>query len=68
MSEKSGLYDKYEVYEDGEPVDDCFVLEPESDEAARVALWAYAMACDDDELQRDIITWIAGMEGPIIYD
>jgi len=35
-----GLYSKYEVYKDGEAVPNSFVLEPESDDAAREALLA----------------------------
>lgn len=47
---EEGLYAKYEVRKDGEPVEECFVLEPEDDRAARAALKAYAAATDNDEL------------------
>ena len=53
-----GLYEKYEVRKDGEPVEDCFVLEPESDSAAREALIEYAEHTDDDELATDLREWI----------
>lgn len=60
----SGLYEKYEVLKDGEPVEDCFVLEPESDKAARLALEEYARRTDDEELAQDLREWVAiiGME------
>lgn len=58
-----GLYAKYEVYKDGEEVEDCFVLEPESDPAAREALVAYAMHTDSDELATDLAEWVADIEG-----
>lgn len=54
-----GLYGKYEVRKNGEPVEDCFVLDPESDPAARVALSAYADATDDDSLAEDLREWLA---------
>ena len=53
-SEKRGLYGKYEVTKDGESVEDCFVLEPEDDRAARVALKAYAAATENGELAKDL--------------
>jgi len=53
MSE-SGLYTKYEVRKDGEPVEDCFVLEPGDDRAARAALKAYAAATENDDLADDL--------------
>lgn len=56
------LYNKYRVTENGEQVEDCFVLEPESDEAARIALHTYAAAIDDDELAADIREWLAAIE------
>lgn len=57
----SGLYAKYEVREDGQPVEDCFVLEPETDSAARVALAAYAGHTDDEALRRDLNEWLGEM-------
>lgn len=53
MTER-GLYGKYEVIKDGEPITDCFVLEPEDDRAARVALKAYAAATENEELAEDL--------------
>lgn len=53
-----GLYEKYEVRKDGEIVEDCFVLEPESDSAAREALITYAERTDDDELAADLREWV----------
>lgn len=57
----TGLYDKYEVYEDEEPVEDCFVLEPKDDPAAKAALLAYARTVDNIELRRDIIEWVESL-------
>lgn len=50
----SGLYEKYEVYEDGEPVADCFVLEPYDDPAAREALLRYAEETEDEDLAKSL--------------
>lgn len=55
---ETGLYEKYEVYKDGETVEDCFVLEPEGDSAAFFALLTYAEQTDNDELARDIRDWL----------
>lgn len=57
-----GLYSKYEVYKDGEFVEDCFVLEPESDPAALAALEEYAHQTDDSELFADLIEWVHSIE------
>lgn len=56
--DSTGLYEKYDVRKDGEPVEDCFVLEPASDEAARRALEAYAQFTEDEELTQDIREWL----------
>lgn len=53
-NEQSGLHRKYEVRKDGEPIDDCFVLEPEDDPAARAALKAYAEATENAALAEDL--------------
>lgn len=54
---EQGLYNKFEVYRDGTPVDGfVFVLKPESDEAAREALWEYANETDNEELSEDLKT------------
>jgi hypothetical protein len=62
-TESSGLYAKYEVRKDGDVVEDCFVLEPESDPAAREALWTYATETDDEELESDLKAWLLGTVG-----
>ena len=64
MSEQGGegLYDKYEVTKDGEPVLGCFILEPKGDEAAREAIRAYADATDNDKLARDLTEWMDQLE------
>lgn len=54
----NGLYAKYEVTKDGEPVEDCFVLEPENDSAAREALIRYAEETDNEELAEDLREWV----------
>lgn len=57
----SGLYGKYEVRRDGDPVEACFVLEPESDPSARHALSEYARHTDDTELANDLRRWIGNI-------
>lgn len=61
-SEQSGLYEKYEVRKDGEIVEDCFVLEPESDEAAQAALATYALETDDEDLFEDLDAWLQDLD------
>jgi hypothetical protein len=58
-SGQSGLYEKYEVYKDGEPVEDCFVLEPGSDPDAREALMHYMRVTEDEELAQDLHDWLS---------
>jgi len=53
-----GLYEKYEVLRDGKPLEGMFVLRPETDEAAREAILAYADATDNEELAEDLRLWI----------
>lgn len=53
-----GLYAKYEVTKDGEPVEDCFVLEPEDDSAAREALIRYAEETDNEQLAEELREWV----------
>ncbi len=55
MSSEDGLYSKYDVRKDGEQVENCFVLEPEDDRAARAAIKAYAQATDNDALAEDLL-------------
>jgi len=59
MSEQ-GLIHKYNVFkeETGEQVTDCFVLRPEKDDAARIAMLAYARATWNDALAQDIRKWM----------
>lgn len=61
--EESGLYGKYEVTKNGEAVENCFVLKPESDPAAREALWEYISETDDDELAEDLRSWLLATVG-----
>lgn len=58
-----GLYEKYEVRKDGEMAEDCFVLEPSDDPAAREALIAYADETDNEELRQDLREWIYDLVG-----
>lgn len=62
-SEENGLYDKYLVYKiDGTPVTDrCFVLKPDKDIAARMALLTYAEYTCDEQLRNDIHQWLGLM-------
>jgi len=61
MNSKDGLYEKYEVRKDGEPVEDCFVLEPADDSAAREALIRYAEETDEEELAEDLREWVTSL-------
>lgn len=68
-TEQTGIYPKYEVRKDGEPVDGfVFVLEPESDEAAREALWEYVSETDDEELAADLKEWLLETVGTVEED
>jgi len=55
-----GLKVKYRVYKarNGEPVEDCFVLRPDKDVAARHALEAYIIHCDNHQFAYDICQWL----------
>lgn len=59
-SDYAGLKVKYVVVkaDTGEPVENCFVLRPDKDPAARFALEAYAQATDNQVLASDITNWI----------
>ena len=57
-----GLYAKYDVQKDGEPVKDCFVLVPEDDPAARRALETYIEVTESEALAQDLRDWIASIE------
>ncbi len=56
----NGLKVKYKVFkaDTGEIVDNCFVLRPDRDSAAVVAIQAYAAATDNKKLAFDLIKWI----------
>lgn len=57
---KDGLKVKYDVYkiDDGKMVNNCFVLRPDKDPAAIVALYAYAATTTNINLADDIYNWI----------
>lgn len=59
MNEK-GLYRKYEVVEHktGQIVNNCFVLEPLADKAARIALDVYAEITNNRLLAKDLRNWM----------
>lgn len=61
-SPKEGLYRKYRVEKDGEPVEDCFVLKPEGDDAALAALKEYARQTDNHSLAADLTKWISTIQ------
>lgn len=66
-SDYAGLKIKYVVVKagTGELVENCFVLRPDKDPAARHALEAYAQATDNQVLASDITDWI-GDSGKVI--
>jgi hypothetical protein len=55
-----GLYYKYIVKRvcDGSVMDNCFVLRPDHDEAARIAMRAYAHATPNKRLASDLLAWV----------
>lgn len=59
-----GLRHKYDVRKagTGEAVTDCFVLRPDRDPAARVALLAYAHATEDHALAHDLELWVQALQ------
>lgn len=63
MVDTEGLYGKYTVTKaDGTPVTDrCFVLKPDKDIAARMALLTYAEYTCDEQLRNDIHQWLGLM-------
>ena len=58
---EDGLHSKFEVLRDGEPQEGCFVLNPESDPAAREAIDTYAEATDNEALAADLRDWLASL-------
>lgn len=59
-NEQSGLYEKYVVIKkvDGTTITDCFILVPEKDPAAVVAIQAYAAATSDKRLADELYKWV----------
>lgn len=55
-----GLKVKYNVFKvsDGSIVNNCFVLRPDKDSAARYALQSYAEVTDNEQLATDIYAWV----------
>ena len=55
-----GLYSRYEVRKrsDGTPVNNCFVLRPDRDDAAIAAMLAYADATSDSQLAKELREWV----------
>lgn len=51
---------KYRVFkaEDNSPVENCFVLRPDRDPAARIALSIYAVYTENQQLKKDINGWL----------
>lgn len=61
--EDVGLYNKYEILKDGVPVEGrYFVLKPDSDRIAAVALLAYALATPNEKLADDLLGWLREIE------
>ena len=55
-----GLYDKYLIVKkvDGTVITDCFILRPDKDPAAVVALQAYAAVTPNKALADDLYKWV----------
>lgn len=65
QSDYEGLKRKYVVLKSdtGECVENCFVLRPDKDPAAKAALMAYAAATKNEKLAEDIMSWLSSMDG-----
>ncbi len=63
MDSELGLHKKYDVRRNGQRVDECFVLRPETDQAALSALVAYATYTSNRELAADLWEWIYRING-----
>ena len=66
-NDHDGLIFKYCVFKIqngqlGELVDNCFVLRPDKDLAARYALRTYSRYCESASLAQDINDWLAKIE------
>lgn len=59
-----GLYAKYHVIkaDTREQVENCFVLRPGRDKAAREALRTYAHWTDNEALRADLLAWLEHIE------
>lgn len=59
---QQGLYPKYRItnVQTGQEVEGAFVLKPETDKHARIALAAYAESArgENNALARDLIAWL----------
>lgn len=69
--ENNGLYEKFFVVKrvDGTTITDCFVLVPEKDPAAVVAMQAYAAATPNKALADDLYRWVGKpMQTPLSYE
>lgn len=68
MSGHKGLYEKYQVIrkETGEVCEGAFVLRPQTDMAARIAIATYAEATHNPRLGRDIRAWLDSMRAPVL--
>lgn len=59
---ENGLYGKYEVTKNGEEITDCFVLEPGTDTAARMAIRTYAAMTPNTVLAEELNEWMDDIE------
>lgn len=60
----NGLRHKYKVFkaDTGEAIENCFVLRPDRDRAARDALRAYIVSTENLDLARDLDDWLHTLE------
>jgi len=59
VKNRQGLYNKYEVLQDGQLVEElCFVLKPKTDPIALMALETYACNTHNLRLRQDLHEWI----------
>ncbi len=66
-TDRDGLKLKYRVYkaENNAPVENCFVLRPMQDRAARIAMEAYAKVTENKALSKDILA-VFGDSGRVV--
>lgn len=63
------LHDGFEVYKDGERVEDfTFVLRPGKDYAAWMAMQSYAVFCKDENLAQELMEKATEYENQYSYD